>query len=76
MAAIRFTLSVHFIVTVQTRLKCFGAFIVNMSTVSNVNITFDCFQFISCKTVFILERIFMAGLGITNLPENVDFKQE
>jgi len=37
------------IVMAQTRLECFGSFIVYMSTVSNVNITFGCTEFVSRK---------------------------
>ena len=40
---------VHSIVTAQTRLEYFGAFIVYISTVSNARITCDCVQFVSHK---------------------------
>ena len=47
------------IVTVHTRLECFGAFIVYMSTVSNVDITFGCVQFVSRKScVYICINIY------------------
>ena len=50
MTAIWFSLSVHSIVTAQNRLECFGAFIVYLSTISNVSITFSCIQFVSLKS--------------------------
>ena len=50
MTAIRFSLSVHSIETAQTRLEFVGAFIVYMSTVSNVKITFGWVQFVSRKS--------------------------
>ena len=60
-------LSVHYIITAQTRLECFRAHIVYMSIVSNVSITCDCIQFVNRKSqaAFALESIFMAGLHIT-----------
>ena len=67
MAAIRFSLSVHFIVTAQTRLECFGAFIVYMSTVSKVSITFDRVQFVSRQSrVYTCISIY-AGIGYKTL---------
>jgi hypothetical protein len=52
----------HSIVTAQTILECFGVFIVFMSTVSNVNITFGCIQFVSHKSHIYTLSIFMAGI--------------
>ena len=45
------------------RLECFGAFIVYMPTVSNVNITFGCIQFVTHKSSVNTCINFMAGLG-------------
>jgi hypothetical protein len=64
MTAIWFSLSVPSIITAQTRLECFGTFIVYMSTVSNVKITFGCVQFTTVKAAFTLVSIFMTGLYI------------
>ena len=71
MTAIQFSLFVHSIVTAQTRLECFGAFIMYMSTDSNVNMTFDCIQFVSHKASFTFVSIFMAGLYIYHIYTNL-----
>ena len=67
MTAIRFSLFVHSIVTAQTRPEYFGAFILYMSTVSNVKITFAAFSLSAVKAAFILISIFMSGLNIIEI---------
>ena len=48
----------------QTRVECFGVFIVYMSTVSNVNKLLTAFSLSAVRAAFTLVSIFMAGLGI------------
>ena len=50
MTATLFSLSVHSIIMAETRLEFVGGFIVYMSSVSNVKITFGCVQFVSLKS--------------------------
>ena len=59
-----FSQSVHSIVKAQTRLACFAAFIVYMSTISNIHITLAAFSLSAVKVTLTLVSIFMAGLGI------------
>ena len=63
----------HSIVMGQTRLECFGAFIVYMSTVSNVKITFSCVEFVSrksrvytCINIYGRTKQIACGAGISN----------
>jgi hypothetical protein len=64
MTAIEFSLSVHPIVTAQTRLECFGTFVVYMLTVSSVKVTFGCVSLLAVKSAFTLVSIFMMEVGI------------
>ena len=57
-------MSVHSIVMAQTKLECFGAFPVYISTVSNVNITFGTFSLSAAKAAFTLVTVFMPSLVI------------
>ena len=66
--AIQFSLSVHSIVTAETGLDCFGAFLVYISTVSDINITFGWVQFFSHKShVYTCINIYGSTRYITSL---------
>ena len=73
-AMTKFFLSVHFIVTAQTTLECFGAFIVYMPTVNNVKITFGCVQFVDHKScIYTCINIYGRTRYIKNKEEKTPF---